>query len=85
MFHTFLNNEVGEVKPGVTTDKIGSDGSASPRPPSSPGFPGAGHFKIVSYDTADWYTASYARRFGDANITAPVLNTTIQGGPEGFI
>ncbi len=50
------------------------------------GFPGAGQLKIVSYDTANWYTAAYsADGTGTYNITSATLNTTIQGGPEGFI
>ena len=50
------------------------------------GFPGAGQLKIVSYDTANWYTAAYSSDgSGTYNITSAVLNTTIQGGPEGFI
>jgi hypothetical protein len=50
------------------------------------GFPGAGALKIVSFDTGNWYTASYSPDgTGTYNITSAVLNTTIQGGPEGFI
>jgi hypothetical protein len=94
LFYTrFPNNEVGEVKPGsVITDKIvdltalGVNASVGALFFVPGGFPGAGQLKIVSYDTADWYTASYAPDgSGTYNITAPVLNTTIQGGPEGFI
>lgn len=50
------------------------------------GFPGAGQLKIVSFDTGNWYTASYSSDgSGTYDITSAVLNTTIQGGPEGFI
>lgn len=50
------------------------------------GFPGAGQLKIVSYDSANWYTAAYSPDgSGTYNITSATLNTTIQGGPEGFI
>ena len=50
------------------------------------GLPGAGQLKIVSYDTGNWYTAAYsADGSGTYNITSAVLNTTIVGGPEGFI
>jgi hypothetical protein len=50
------------------------------------GFPGAGQLKIVSFDTGNWYTCPYAPDgSGTYNITAAVLNTTIPGGPEGFI
>jgi len=89
----FPNNEIGEVKPGSTiTDKvvaldplsIGSSVGALNFVPS--GFPGAGQMKIVSYDTAQWYTAAFsADGTGTYNITSATLNTTIQGGPEGFV
>ena len=50
------------------------------------GFPGAGQLKIVSFDTGNWYTAAYSSDgSGTYNITSAVLNTTIVGGPEGFI
>jgi hypothetical protein len=94
LFYTrFPNNEVGEVKPGsTTTDKIvgltalgvGSSVGALNFVPG--GFPGAGQLKIVSYDTDQWYTAAYsADGTGTYNITSATLNTTIQGGPEGFV
>jgi hypothetical protein len=94
LFYTrFPNNEVGEVKPGSTiNDKIvdltalgvGSSVGALNFVPS--GFPGAGQLKIVSYNTDQWYTAAYSPDgSGTYDITSPVLNTTIQGGPEGFI
>jgi hypothetical protein len=50
------------------------------------GFPGAGQLKIVSYTSGNWYTAAFAADgSGTYNITSAVLNTTIVGGPEGFI
>jgi hypothetical protein len=94
LFYTrFPNNEIGEIKPGSTTNDKIVDLTALGVSPSvgalnfvPGGFPGAGQLKIVSYDTAEWYTASYAPDgSGTYNITSPVLNTTIQGGPEGFI
>lgn len=94
LFYTrYPNNEIGQVKPGsVITDKVialtplgvGSSVGALNFVPG--GFPGAGQLKIVSYDTDEWYTAGYAPDgSGTYDITAPVLNTTIQGGAEGFI
>ena len=94
LFYTrFPNNEIGQIKPGSTiNDKIvdltplgvGSSVGALNFVPS--GFPGAGQMKIVSYDTDEWYTATFAPDgTGTYNITAATLNTTIQGGPEGFI
>ena len=94
LFYTrFPNNEVGEIKPGSTiNDKIvdltplGVSSSVGALNFVPPGFPGAGQLKIVSYDTDEWYTAAYsADGSGTYNITSAVLNTTIQGGPEGFI
>ncbi len=94
LFYTrFPNNEVGQVKPGsVITDKVidltplGVGSSVGALNFVPPGFPGAGQLKIVSFDTDQWYTASFAPDgSGTYNITSAVLNTTIQGGPEGFI
>ena len=94
LFYTrFPTNEIGEVKPGsTTTDKVvaltplgvGSSVGALNFVPG--GFPGAGQLKIVSYSTGQWYTASFAPDgSGTYDITAPVLNTTINVGPEGFV
>jgi hypothetical protein len=94
LFYTrFPNNEIGEVKNGsTTTDKVvaltplgvGSSVGALNFVPG--GFPGAGQLKIVSYNTGQWYTASFAPDgSGTFNITSPVLNTTINVGPEGFV
>ncbi len=94
LFYTrYPNNEVGQVEPGsAITDRIidltplGVSSSVGALNFVPPGFPGAGQLKIVSFDTADWYTASYAPDgSGTYDITSATLNTTIQGGPEGFI
>lgn len=94
LFYTrFPTNEIGEIKSGsTTTDKVvaltplgvGSSVGALNFVPG--GFPGAGQLKIVSYDTGQWYTASFAPDgSGTYDITSPVLNTTIDVGPEGFV
>jgi hypothetical protein len=94
LFYTrFPNNEIGEAKNGsTTTDKIvaltplgvGSSVGALNFVPG--GFPGAGQLKIVSYNTGQWYTAAFAPDgSGTYDITSPVLNTTINVGPEGFV
>ena len=94
LFYTrYPTNEIGEIKSGsTTTDKVvdltplgvGSSVGALNFVPG--GFPGAGQLKIVSYDTGQWYTASFAPDgTGTYDITSPVLNTTIDVGPEGFI
>jgi hypothetical protein len=89
----YPTNQIGQIEPGSTTnDKIvdltplGISSSVGALNFVPGGFPGAGQLKIVSYNTGEWYTATYAPDgLGTYNITAAVLNTTIQGGPEGFI
>jgi hypothetical protein len=89
----YPSNEVGENKPpGTTTDKIVSLGplgvAVSPGALNfvTAGFPGAGQMKIVSWPGGQWYTATFSSDgTGTFNITAATLNTTITGGPEGFI
>lgn len=87
-------NEIGENKPptNTTTDKIISLGPLGVVP--SPGalnfvpagFPGAGQMKIVSWSGGQWYTAAFSSDgAGGYNITSATQNTTITGGPEGFI
>jgi hypothetical protein len=94
LFYTrYPVNEVGQVEPGSTVNDriidltaLGITSSVGALNFVPGGFPGAGQLKIVSYDTGDWYTASYsADGAGTFNITAPVLNTNIDVGPEGFI
>ncbi|MEO8348764.1 MAG: hypothetical protein ABI610_07615 [Acidobacteriota bacterium] len=94
LFYTrYPINEIGQIEPGSTVNDriidltplgVGSSVGALNFVPA--GFPGAGGLKIVSYNTGGWYTASYATDgAGTYDITAPVLNTTIAVGPEGFI
>jgi hypothetical protein len=94
LFYTrYPNNEVGQVEPGsavndriIALTALGITSSVGALNFVPGGFPGAGQLKIVSYDTGDWYTASYAPDgMGTYNITAPVLNTNINVGPEGFV
>jgi len=94
LFYTrYPNNELGQIKPGSTTndrvDDLTSRGVSSSVGALNfvpAGFPGAGQLKIVSYSTDEWYTASYSPDgLGTYDIGTAVLNTTIQGGPEGFI
>ncbi len=86
-------NQIGQVKPGsAVNDKVidlGPLGVASSVGALNfvpAGFPGAGQMKIVSYDAGTWYTAAFSPDgTGTFNITSATLNTTISGGPEGFI
>ena len=51
-----------------------------------PGFPGAGQFKVVSYDAFKWYTVTLAADgSGTYNLTSATEKVTLSGGPEGFI
>jgi hypothetical protein len=94
LFYTrYPVNEIGQVEPGSTVNDriidltaLGITSSVGALNFVPGGFPGAGQLKIVSYDTGDWYTASYSSDgAGTFNITAPVLNTNIDVGPEGFV
>jgi hypothetical protein len=94
LFYTrYPNNEIGQIEPGSTVNDriigltaLGITSSVGALNFVPGGFPGAGQLKIVSYDSGDWYTASFAPDgAGTYNITAPVLNTTINVGPEGFV
>ncbi len=94
LFYTrYPVNEIGEIKPGSTVndkivdlDPIGVASSVGALNFVPGGFPGAGQMKIVSYNTSKWYTAAFSSDgLGTYNITSATENTTIQGGPEGFI
>lgn len=86
-------NELGQTKPGsAITDKIIPLGpfGITPSPgavnfvPS--GFPGAGQFKLVSWSDGEWYTVNISPDgTGTYNIDSATQQTTIPGGPEGFI
>jgi hypothetical protein len=89
----YPSNEIGENKlPSTTTDKVVSLGplgvAVSPGALNfvPAGFPGAGQLKIVSWPGGQWYTAAFSSDgTGTFDITSATLNTTIPGGPEGFI
>jgi len=51
-----------------------------------PGHPGAGSLKLCSWPGGDWYDLAYSPDgTGTFNIDASDYQTTISGGPEGFI
>jgi len=86
-------NDLGQTKPGSSiTDKIidldplgvAYSNSAVNFVPA--GFPGAGQMKLVSWSGGQWYTAAYSPDdSGTYNIDLVNYETTIGGGPEGFI
>jgi hypothetical protein len=94
LFYTrYPVNEIGQIEPGSTVndkiidlDTLGFSSSVGALNFVPAGLPAAGQLKIAIYPGGNWYTASYAPDgTGTYNITAPVLNTTITGGPEGFV
>jgi hypothetical protein len=91
LFYTRYNtNQIGEIKPGSSaTDKVvdlsplGVSSSVGALALVPTGFPGAGQFKLVSYNSGDWYTATLSPDgSGTYDIISPTLNTTIEGSPE---
>ncbi len=94
LFYTrYPINQIGQIEPGSTVNDriidlspLGFSSSVGALNFVPAGSPGTGQLKVVIYNTGDWYTASYAPDgAGTYNITSPVLNTTISGGPEGFV
>jgi hypothetical protein len=94
LFYTrYPINQIGQIEPGSTVNDriidltpLGITSSVGALNFVPGGFPGAGQLKIVSYNTGDWYTASFSPDgAGTYNITSPVLNTNIPVGPEGFV
>lgn len=87
------NNEIGEVKPGSTSEDLIVDLGAKGVAPSPgglmfvpPGFPGAGQLKAVSWEGGEWYTLGLSLNgSGTYDVTTATLETTIVGGPEGMI
>lgn len=94
LFYTrYPTNELGQIKPSssstdkvVDLDALGVSSSVGALNFVPSGFPGAGQLKIVVYNTGDWYTLNLASDgSGTFDVATPTLNTTITGGPEGFI
>ena len=86
-------NEMGQNKFGsTTTDKIidlydvGVAYSHAALNFVPPGFPGEGQMKLVSWSGGQWYTAYYSPDgAGTYDIDSATYETSIIGGPEGFI
>jgi cysteine-rich repeat protein len=93
-YTTYGDHHLGQIKPGSTApDKLislateGLAGSTGTLAFVPPGFPGAGRFKIVQWDTpGNWYDVTLAPDgSGTFNVTGATLITAIGGGPEGII
>lgn len=86
-------NELGQYKPGSTSpDKVvnlaplGVAGSHAALNFVPTGFGGAGQLKGVSWSGGEFYTFAFAPDgSGTFDITAATLETTLGGGPEGFV
>jgi hypothetical protein len=94
LFYTgFPTNQVGQIKPGSSTpDKVIDLGATVGSSVGALNFvpdyaPGAGGFKIVSYNTGGFYSATLtADGSGTYDITSTTLETPgLSGGPEGFV
>ncbi len=89
----YPSNEIGQLEPGsMVTDKIvdlaplGVTASPGGLTFVPPGFPSAGALKLASWPSGDWYTLTLAPDNGGTyDVTAAQFETTIPGGPEGFV
>jgi hypothetical protein len=93
LFTEFPNNALGEIKSGSSSpDKTvdltaagvaSSVGSANFVPA---GFPGAGKFKIASFNGGGFYNATLSPDgSGTFNVSGVAATTNPGGGPEGFV
>jgi len=86
-------NELRQIKPGsAAADKVidmapfGVADAVSGLGFVPEGFPGAGQFKVVSWDGGEWYTVGLAADgLGTFDVTHATLETQIQGGPAGLV
>lgn len=85
-------NELGQTRPGDLDEAriidLGAFG-VSPSPGGMTfvpaGMPGGGQFKIVSWDTGDWYTVALAAAGdGTYDVLSATPGPTLPGGPEGI-
>ena len=87
------NNELGQQLPGsLVTDKVidlapfnvvASPGGLNFVPP---GFAGEGQLKMVSWSGGQWYSVELAADGnGTFDVVSATYETTIHGGPEGFV
>jgi hypothetical protein len=89
----FPNNELGQIPPQESTatkivalDSMGVEESPGGLNFVPDGFPGAGALKLASWGDGGWYTLTIAADGTSTyNVTSATRETTIGGGPEGFI
>ena len=93
LFSRYNMNNVGQIKPGSTTmDKtvdlnaLGFSGSVGAIMVVPSGFPGAGRFKVLPYNTGFWHDSVLsADGAGTFNISGPTNTINVGGGPEGIV
>ena len=87
------SNELGQIAPSGATKVIaltplGIASSLASLQFVPPGQPGAGSLKLATYRGGQWYDATVtpdgAGLYDVTNVT-PVLDSTLDGGPEGFV
>jgi hypothetical protein len=90
----YNNNTLLQFKPGSTApDRIINLNALVPSVAASvgalsfvpAGFNGAGQLKIASYNSSQWYSATLSPDGTGTFDVAVAFETTIAGGPEGFI
>ncbi len=90
-FTGYPNNTLGQIKPGSsipdridTLTGVGASVGALAFVPA--GFAGAGDFKLVSYNTGQFYSATLTPDgSGTYSVGSVVEELTLSGGPEGLI
>ena len=93
LFSRYNINEVGQIKAGSTTmDKsvplnaLGFSGSVGAITIVPPGFPGAGRFKVLPYNTGFWHDSTISPDgAGTFDISGPTNTINVGGGPEGIV
>ncbi|SEM97263.1 PEP-CTERM sorting domain-containing protein [Nitrosomonas marina] len=86
-------NELGQTKPGDTDESkiidlaaLGVAGSHAAINFVPAGFDGAGQMKLVSWSGGQWYTGNFSQDgSGTFDLLSVTQETTIGGGPEGFV
>jgi len=93
LYTKYSANQIGQWKPGTTTDAriidltpLGVTSSVGGVGFVPQGQPGAGRLKVLSFNSGKWYDMTFneaADRTYD--ITAATLKTTLAAAPEGFV
>jgi hypothetical protein len=88
----YSQNELGQTRPGSTDEDtvtaltpLGIASSVGGAAFVPAGMPGAGQFKLASYNASRWYSVPLTPDgTGTFTLGAPTVNIAISGGPEGI-